>query len=374
MANRARFKSARYPGVYWQEVERPDKRGLMRVYYIIYRRPGSRKQIEERLPIAGMTEARANQERAKRIAGAKSNNERRQAERERKAAGMTLDLAWQRYRNDHAQNRSIRDDINRYARHIAPALANVAIASLATSQITSLRASLEKAGLSPQTVKHCLGLIKRVINYGASIELFPMPPNLRFQMPTVSNQKTENMTDAQLAAYWRALNEEPDQEQAAFFKIALLTGLRAGAICGLRWDDIDFEAGRITLRPEFAKNGRVGHIPLNAAAAAVLDCLSRTSEFVFPGKSGGKRQAAPKMGRRLREKAGLPADFRPCHGLRHTFASHLASSGSVTIYEIQHLLTHNSPQVTQRYAHLADEALARAASVANGLAPEAEGK
>ena len=42
----------------------------------------------------------------------------------------------------------------------------------------------------------------------------------------------------------------------------------------------------------------------------------------------------------------------------------LASSGEVDLYTLQKLLTHNSPEMTQRYAHLADEALHRAFSVA----------
>jgi integrase len=71
----------------------------------------------------------------------------------------------------------------------------------------------------------------------------------------------------------------------------------------------------------------------------------------------------------------LPDDFRPLHGLRHTFASWLASSGEVDLYTLQRLLTHNSPQMTQRYAHLADEALQRAAAVADKLfLPVAERK
>jgi len=35
------------------------------------------------------------------------------------------------------------------------------------------------------------------------------------------------------------------------------------------------------------------------------------------------------------------------------------------MYELQKLMTHSSPQMTQRYAHLHDEALRRASSVAS---------
>ena len=45
----------------------------------------------------------------------------------------------------------------------------------------------------------------------------------------------------------------------------------------------------------------------------------------------------------------------------------LASSGEVSMYELQKLMTHSSPQMTQRYAHLHDEALRRASGVASSL-------
>ncbi|HQC19863.1 MAG TPA: tyrosine-type recombinase/integrase, partial [Smithella sp.] len=67
------------------------------------------------------------------------------------------------------------------------------------------------------------------------------------------------------------------------------------------------------------------------------------------------------------EAAGLPADFRPLHGLRHTYASMLASSGKVDLYTLQKLLTHKSPVMTQRYAHLRDEALRNASTLAGQI-------
>jgi len=50
--------------------------------------------------------------------------------------------------------------------------------------------------------------------------------------------------------------------------------------------------------------------------------------------------------RKIKEAAGLPKDFRALHGLRHVFASMLASSGQVDLYTLQKLLTHKSPGMT----------------------------
>lgn len=62
-----------------------------------------------------------------------------------------------------------------------------------------------------------------------------------------------------------------------------------------------------------------------------------------------------------------PEGHRPLHGLRHVYASMLTSSGKVDPFTLQKLLAHNSPLMTQRYAHLRDEALKRAFQVAGDI-------
>ena len=63
-------------------------------------------------------------------------------------------------------------------------------------------------------------------------------------------------------------------------------------------------------------------------------------------------------------------DFREMNSLRHVFASRLPSSGQVDLYRIQKLLTHKSPQMTQRYAHLRDDALRKASEVMDTIFKE----
>ncbi|MCL2178642.1 MAG: site-specific integrase [Proteobacteria bacterium] len=130
----------------------------------------------------------------------------------------------------------------------------------------------------------------------------------------------------------------------------------------LRWGDIDFERGFITLEGEHAKNRTTERIPISGPMRELLEEIERTeSPYVFPGRGGGKRTDFRRVARRVKERAGLPQDFRPLHGLRHAFASLAASSGKIDIYTLQKLLTYKSAAMTQRYAHLSDEALRRAA-------------
>jgi integrase len=134
----------------------------------------------------------------------------------------------------------------------------------------------------------------------------------------------------------------------------------------LKWEHIDFR--RKTVKIIEPKRGEDAVIPLSDAAKSVLEGLPENpSEYVFPGATGGQRSCVNRASREIREKAKLPKGFRMLHGLRHFFASELASSGKVEMYVLQKLLTHKSPKMTQRYAHLRDQTLQDAAAVANGI-------
>ena len=290
-----------------------------------------------------------------------------------KKQGYTLDQLWSLYREINGDKASSRGDIYRYNNYIAPVFGAKTPDEMATLDIDRLRSELLLC-LRPQTVKHVLEQIKRILNFAVKKNFIPAPVHLQFEMPVVDNQKTEMMTSEQISAFLSALDEEQDQTGASGVRLALATGMRHGAIVALRWDDLDFSNGFILLRGEVAKNGRTAKIPMSPPARAILEQIPRTdSPYLFPGKKKGTHRVTFRgIARRAKQAAGLPEDFRCMHGLRHTFASALASSGRVDLYTLQKLLTHSSPYMTQRYSHLADEALLRAASVMGDIWSEAE--
>jgi integrase len=117
-------------------------------------------------------------------------------------------------------------------------------------------------------------------------------------------------------------------------------------------------------------------VPLNSNARELLGSIKKKdSEYIFPARGGGPRKDINKDVNKIKAEAGLPADFRPFHGLRHVYATMLASSGKVDMFTLQKLMTHKSPQMTLRYAHHRDEAMQRAAEeVGNILADAMEVK
>ena len=141
----------------------------------------------------------------------------------------------------------------------------------------------------------------------------------------------------------------------------------------LKWKDVDFNRGFINIKDP--KGGPDQKIPLNNAARELLESHPRTrSKFVFPGRRGKQRTDINHQVTRIKAEAVLPDDFRALHGLRHVYASMLASSGEVGMYTLQKLLTHKDPKMTQRYAHLRDEALKRASEVAGNIIKDASNR
>jgi integrase len=222
--------------------------------------------------------------------------------------------------------------------------------------------------LSAQTVRHALALLRRLCNFGVNKQLCE-GPKFKIELVPVDNEKTEDLSEDQFNRLLIAIDEDLHPHAGPMMKLSLFTGMRRSEMFRLKWDDIKFERKFIYLRD--TKGGRTEKIPLNQAAAELLNAIPRTDKnFVFPGRNGQRRDINKQVNR-IKMKAGLPKDFRPLHGLRHVYASMLASSGQVDMYTLQKLLTHKSPQMTQRYAHLRDETLKKAANLAGELVSEA---
>ena len=372
MPKQQRFKT-KYAGVTYIEGMAPNGK-TERIYYIMYRKNG--RLIEEK---AGrqyrddMTPARAAGIRAERISGAQQTNEERREEeraiKDAEAARWTIGKLWAEYKAQHAL-RGLAQDESRYRLYVGPHFSEKEPQELVSLDIDRLRIKLLKSK-TPQTVKNILALLRRIIQFGCKKGLC-RGPEFVIQMPTkINNLRTEDLSDEDMARLMEALDQDPDIQAANMMRLVLCTGMRRSELFRLKWGDVDFERGHIHLRAP--KGGRDAAIPLNASARAVLTNHPRTgdSEFVFPGRGGTQRVEIRKAVNRIKKAAGLPDDFRPLHGLRHTFASMLASSGQVDLYTLQKLLTHKSPDMTARYAHLRDDALRRASELAGDIVEQA---
>jgi integrase len=345
-----------YPGVFYilgRRAGKGDKEE--KIYYIVYRRQG--KLIHEK---AGrqyeddMTPTRAAEVRAAKIEGKElPNTARRRLEREARTREdrWTLNHLWDEYEATKSKGKALSTDEGRFRKYLKDTFGGKEPHEIVPLDIDRLKRR-ELNDKQPQTVKHVLGLLQRLVRFGMSRGVCQALP-FKIEFPKVNNLRTEDLTSEQLQALLGALDASRDIMTANLMGMALYTGMRRGELFKLRWQDIDFERGFITIRNP--KGGKDATVPLNSAAREVLlkHPRQKGQELVFYRGDGKSLEDINRRAHRIMKAAGITGDFRPLHGLRHHFASALASSGKVDLCVLQRLLTHKSPTTTQTILPLA---------------------
>jgi integrase len=151
--------------------------------------------------------------------------------------------------------------------------------------------------------------------------------------------------------------------QVAIVRLLLYTGARSMEIGGLQWDWI--QPPRLLL-PDSKTGPKT--IWLCRQALAIIEAIPRRdgTPFVFPNRKGTAPVTIDNWWNKFRRHCALP-DVR-IHDLRHSYAS-IAIREKVPLATIGRLLGHELPETTAKYAHLADDTIAEAASrVSGGLA------
>jgi integrase len=365
-----RYKTT-YPGVFYRQATRIGGKGEEKIFYVVYKKNGKVHEEKAGRQYADkMTAARAATIRGLLIEGKRTPRPvaRRKAAAEKKAKVWTVNALWDEYRRAHPEKKSIQDAGRKFDKNIRPGIGKKEPKNIVPLDIDRIRLKFQRAG-KLTTAARVLEILRRAINFGVKRNLIA-PLGFKIEVPALNNQTTEDLSQAQIAKLLAVLDKDEDQGAANLMRLALYTGMRKSEILKLKWTDLDFDRGFILLRDP--KGGPDQKIPLNDAAAGVVDAMLKYDQYLFPGRFPGTHATGfRKSIARIKKDAKLPDGFRPLHGLRHVFASMLASSGQVDLYTLQRLLTHKSPQMTARYAHLRDDSLKRAANLAGDIITKA---
>lgn len=141
------------------------------------------------------------------------------------------------------------------------------------------------------------------------------------------------------------------------------TGMRLSETLCLRWQDIDYKTGIITL-PESKSGFR--RVVANSYVMDLLKEIPKSSLFVFPGNQDGhaSKWNVSHQFKAAVNRAGI--ENLRFHDLRHDYASRLAMAG-VSLQTISELLGHHSLTMSARYAHLSPDYKKRVVEI---LVPE----
>jgi len=274
-------------------------------------------------------------------------------------------------------------DLERYRRSgryalkpVLEVIGRVPIAQLNRAMLERLRDKLARS-CAANTVRFHLRPLGTALSWGVRQGLLPHSPLAGMERPRAAHSleylAREDAAKLLGEAERQARSTQQPGDWCRFIAIALglYSGLRRGEIFGLRWQDVDVDAARLTVARSYKllpKANKPRHLPLPAALAALLRewrplCPETAERLICPVFNRGRwgMSAASLKGRHslqaLFRSAGCAAPARPWHALRHTYASHYVMAGG-NIMVLRQLLGHSSVETTQIYAHLAPDYLA----------------
>jgi integrase len=222
-----------------------------------------------------------------------------------------------------------------------------------------LRSALED-GAGPSTVRKRLTILGTMFKAAERWGVVTENPARRIVKPTEPRHKVRFLT----ADEWKRLHEAAPVWLRPLLRLAIATGMRMKEITSLQWGDVDTTAKLLHVAEDTKTGMRV--VPLGGEAIAVLEAQREhrkaiakeggpLSPYVFTGADGKPfltredRNRITKATVSTAKNAGVAeASF---HTLRHTAAAWMVQAG-VSLYEVQRILGHSTPVMTQRYAHL----------------------
>jgi integrase len=148
--------------------------------------------------------------------------------------------------------------------HICPHLGSVPLQKLSGAQINALYARLAligkkdgKSGLSPLSIRHVHATLHRALKDAVRWERITRNPIEAADPPRIRGDGTRELktwSAEQLKAF---LNSTRDERLSPLWHVLAMTGMRRGEALGLRWIDVDLEAGRLSVRRALIPNGAV---------------------------------------------------------------------------------------------------------------------
>jgi integrase len=265
---------------------------------------------------------------------------------------------------------------------LKPHLSAVKVSALTPAHVTAMTKALKttktatgRRGLSPRSLQLSVGILKAATSWATKNGMLGRDPLVGVDRPSAKSKAMSAWTIEEARQF---IASTANDRLAVAWALLLTRGLRRGELCGLRWDAVDLEGGRLAItRTRVVVDGEaidsepktaagVRSVPLDPDLVAMLrkHQVRQGAEKLAAGSAyeSGNYVVADELGRPYHPNAvsdrfdvliGKVEGLRRIrlHDTRHTAASLMLASG-VPVKVVQEMLGHSSPTITLSiYAH-----------------------
>ena len=276
---------------------------------------------------------------------------------------------------------------------VKPFIGNKRLASLTTADVQKFYNKIKKEGrvrehpvhgkaLADSMVRGVHMMLHEALDMAVKERLLAKNPTNGTTIPKCNYPEKQILGDNQLETFLEAIKGQ--EYWGDFFYVEVMTGLRRGEICGLKWQDIDFEESKLHVKRSVSvKRGgglNIGEtktetgvrcIQLPPSVAELLKNRKQTAitEWVFPNFMHPEQPINPNGAYRklkvILKNAELP--LIRFHDLRHTFATH-ATQGGVDPKTLAGILGHTNASFTlDTYTHVTSDMQKSASAIVGNM-------
>jgi len=212
-------------------------------------------------------------------------------------------------------------------------------------------------GVSKNTANHIIGSIKFFLRYAMNRHLTSDSPilketrNYKLEEKEIRFFSKEEISRILKVARMRSLYADGKPTLYPAIATGIYAGLREEELFNLRWENIDFARGviSVTNKVDFkTKSRRTRVIPLHYKLKSILEHSRRKSGLCFD--TTNERRIFDRI---LRESKLKEPRVR-WHTLRHTFATQALMAG-VDIFTVSKWLGHADIKTTMKYLHFCQD-------------------
>lgn len=255
-------------------------------------------------------------------------------------------------------------------KHIRPCFGGCRPQTLTSLMVESFSHDLMDDGLSTKTVRDILVVLQSILRYmEKEVNLLP---HVEIVFPKEQKKEMRILTRDEQIRFTEYLLSEMDECKFGVL-LALLTGLRIGEICALKWGNISLRDRCLTVSSTMQRMRDISEDSPQKTKIVISAPKSETSArqvpltdyaldlcrkwraddeaFVLTGESGRYLEPRTVQYRLEKYTADCGLDGVHFHVLRHTFATRCVEVG-FEIKSLSEILGHTSPRFTlERYVH-----------------------
>ena len=276
---------------------------------------------------------------------------------------------------------------------VKPFIGGKQMSSLTTADMQKFYNKIKKEGrvrehpihgktLADSMVRGVHMMLHEALDTAVKERLIAKNPTNGTTVPKCNYPEKQILGDNQLETFLEAIKGH--EYWCDFFYVEVMTGLRRGEICGLKWQDISFEENKLQVKRSVSvkKGGGVSIgetktetgvrcIQMPPSVAELLKSKKQTAitEWIFPHFLHPEQPISPASAYRklkvILKNAELP--LIRFHDLRHTFATH-ATQDDVDPKTLAGILGHTNASFTlDTYTHVTSDMQKSASAVVGNM-------